>query len=251
MKTALNLTQPKSQTPPIDEIQEITITVAAKNLTPTMLSEDFLKFSGIIPSDWELAKEPTMNPNYAQLTFQNGLTMVAQPGLLTFTEPIRAAIQELQAPQVARQYVLKLPHAQYQALNLTPKILVPLSGDPEAARDYIAQTLLAPGPWQEVERVPVRAGISLMYPLERCQLTININEARIQPPNQEAIPALLFAGNFGYQVAEEDPHERLSQLEQHLEQWQTDWQSFKDIVNQRFLQRVEEEESVFPGLLKL
>ena len=79
-------------------------------------------------------------------------------------------------------------------------------------------------------------------------MTLNINEARIQPPNQEAIPALLFAGNFGYQVAEEEP--RLSQLEQHLEQWQSDWQSFKDIVNQRFLQRVEEEDSVFPGLLK-
>ena len=246
MKTALNLTQPKTQAPPIDEIQEITITVAAQNMTPTMLSEDFLKFSGIIPSDWELAKEPIMNPNYAQLTFQNGLTMVAQPGSLTFTEPIRS--NQVQAPQVARQYVLKLPHAQYQALNLTPKILVPLSGDPEAARNYIAETLLAPGPWQEVDRVPVRAGISLMYPLGRCQLTLNINEARIQPPNQEAIPALLFAGNFGYQVAEEEP--RLSQLEQHLEQWQSDWQSFKVIVNQRFLQRVEEEDSVFPGLLK-
>ena len=248
MKTALNPTQPKTQAPPIDEMQEITITVAAKNMTPTMLSEDFLKFSGIIPTNWELVKQPIMNPNYAQLTFQNGLTMVAQPGSLTFTEPIRAN-QELQAPQVARQYVLKLPHADYQALNLTPKILVPLPGDPEAARNYIAEKLLAPGPWQEVDRVPVRAGISLMYPLERCQLTLNINEARIQPPNQEAIPALLFAGNFGYQVAEEDP-ERLTQLEQQLEQWQTDWQMFKDIVNQRFLQRVEEEDSVFPRLLK-
>ena len=247
MKTALNPTQPKTQAPPIDEMQEITITVAAKNMTPTMLSEDFLKFSGIIPSDWELAKQPIMNPNYAQLTFQNGLTMVAQPGSLSFTEPIRS--NQVQAPQVARQYVLKLPHADYQALNLTPKILVPLPGDPEAARNYIAEKLLAPGPWQEVDRVPVRAGISLMYPLGRCQLTLNINEARIQPPNQEAIPALLFAGNFGYQVAEEDP-ERLTQLEQQLEQWQTDWQMFKDIVNQRFLQRVEEEDSVFPGLLK-
>lgn len=249
MQTALNLTQPRTQTPPIEEIQEITITVTATNLSPTMLSEDFLKFSGIIPSDWELAKQPLMNPSYAQLTFQNGLTLVAQPGALTLTEPIRST-PELQAPQVARQYVLKLPHAQYQALNLTPKILVPLSGDADAARDYITETLLASGPWKEVDRVPVRAGISLMYPLEKCQLTLNINEARIQPPNQEAIAALLFAGNFGYQLTDEDPQERLRQIAQHLERWQLDWQSFKDIVNQRFLQRVEEEDSVFPKLLK-
>lgn len=42
----------------IREIQEIAITLAAKNLNPAMLSEDFLKFSGIVPNEWELSKQP-------------------------------------------------------------------------------------------------------------------------------------------------------------------------------------------------
>ncbi|MGH2414087.1 MAG: hypothetical protein ACRDEA_10425, partial [Microcystaceae cyanobacterium] len=60
----------------IREIQEIAINISAKNLNPTMLSEDFLKFSGIIPSDWELGKQPVLSPTLAQVSFQNGVSIV-------------------------------------------------------------------------------------------------------------------------------------------------------------------------------
>ena len=69
-------------------IEEISIIIAAQNLTPTMMSQDFLKFSGIIPKEWELAQQPVLNPNFAQLNFKNGLSMVAQPRSITLSESL-------------------------------------------------------------------------------------------------------------------------------------------------------------------
>jgi hypothetical protein len=61
------------------EIQELSIAITAKSLNPAMLTVDFLKYSGIVPPDWELNGQPVLNPNYAQVNFQNGISIVAQP----------------------------------------------------------------------------------------------------------------------------------------------------------------------------
>lgn len=40
-------------------IQEVAI--AARNHAPTLLTSEFLKYSGIVPPDWELARPPILN----------------------------------------------------------------------------------------------------------------------------------------------------------------------------------------------
>ncbi|MFM6738339.1 MAG: hypothetical protein ACKPJT_23095, partial [Microcystis panniformis] len=65
------------------EIQEFSIAITAKSLNPAMLTVDFLKYSGIVPPDWELNSQPVLNPNYAQVNFQNGIGIVAQPRTIT------------------------------------------------------------------------------------------------------------------------------------------------------------------------
>ena len=72
----------------VKAIEEIALTIAAKDLTPTMMSQDFLKMSGIVPQDWELSQQPVLNPNYAQLSFKNGININAQPNSVTFTESL-------------------------------------------------------------------------------------------------------------------------------------------------------------------
>lgn len=240
----------------IKEIQELAITIAAKNLNPTILSEEFLKFSGIVPEDWELAKQPILGPNGAQVTFQNGVSIVAQPRTVTFMEGIaNKALDELQVPAIAQQYVVKLPKAEYQNLSTNPKCLVPLPNNPDSARQYITQTLMAPGPWQNVGIAPVQAGINLLYRLERCQLSLSINEATIQMPDKSSLAALLFAGNFNYAIETGSPQERLERLQQAIGEWQSDLKTFQEIVNQRFLAQAPTQpqaaaqpviESVFP-----
>lgn len=237
-------TRPEVQ---LREIQDVAIGLSAKNLNPTILSVEFLKFSGIIPTDWEISAQPVMNPNFAQINFQNGVSIVAQPRTITFTAILNHPnLKELRLPDLVSNFIDKLPHAEYQGVGITTRSIVPFPSSPDAARQYITRTLLSPGPWQDFGLNPVQAGVNYLYQLERCQLNLNINEAKVQLPDRRAVPAVLFAGSFNYTIETENETERLVQLKEALNQWENDLNTFNEIVHQRFLgQQV----SVFPTLM--
>ncbi len=219
-------------------IEEISLIIAAQDLTPTMMSQDFLKFSGIIPKEWELSKQPVLNPNFAQLNFTNGVGVTAQPGNITLSESLNNKNPEdLAIPLVGGNYIEKLPHAEYMGLSFSPKILLPFPDKPQLVRQYITGNLLGSGSWKRIGKAPVQAGINLMYYLERCQLTISISEAKLQKPQEQAITAILFSGNFNYNVnlGQDQPTDRTTQLRTFLDNWRTDLDEFREIVNQKFL----------------
>ncbi len=229
------------------EIQELAIAITAKSLNPAMLTIDFLKYSGIVPPDWELNGQPVLNPNYAQVNFQNGISIVAQPRKITFVEIIKSPDSlNLKLPEIVGLYLDKLPLAEYQALNIAPKSIVPLSSSPDAAKKYITETLLAPGPWHNFGIAPLQAGINLFYQLETSQLSVAINEAKLQLPDGKILGALLFAGNFNYNLAE--GRDRFNLLKQYLGQWQKDLEIFRELIIQRFLER---QVPVFPSNINL
>ena len=230
---------------PIRAIQEAAIAISAKQLNPTLLSEEFLKFSGIVPNDWQLSRQPVLNPRLAQFSFKNGVSIAAHPQTVSFSETIGSKeLKELTIAQLAHQYVQKLPHAEYQTLTIGSKTVIPLSNGPDAARRYIAQ-ILAPGPWQEIDGAPMQASIDLQYQLQQRQLSISINEAKLQKPDQSTISALLFSSRLIYSIASEG--EGLNQLKQRLAHWQKDWQTLQELIYQKFLsQPSEPDENLFP-----
>ena len=218
-------------------IEEISIIIAAQDLTPTMMSQDFLKFSGIVPKDWELAQQPVLNPNFAQLNFKNGVNLTAQPRIITISESLSGKnLENISISQIASKYIEKLPHAEYMGLSFSPKILVPFPNSPESVRQYITGTLLGSGSWKEIGKFPVQAGINLMYLLDKCQLTMNISEARLQQPEKQPITALLFSGSFNYNINSGDSQEeKVTQLTKFLSYWQTDLEAFREMINDKFL----------------
>jgi hypothetical protein len=218
-------------------IEEISIIIAAQDLTPTMMSQDFLKFSGIIPKDWELSQQPTLTPNYAQLNFKNGINIIAQPSTITFSESLnQKKVEEIQIPQVALKYVEKLPHAEYMGLSFSPKLLLPFPNDPDAARRYITGTLLGNGDWKKIGKAPLQAGVNLVFQLERAQLTMGISEARLQQPQQPSMFSILFSGNFNYNINTEKSNQtKIERLLQAINFWQKDLQDFREIVTEKFL----------------
>ena len=122
------------------DIQDLGIVVAAKNLNPQVVNLDFLKLSGVIPNDWELTRKPAASPQAVQLSFQNGVNIVAQLGSITFSEPIKTNnTQELNAPQVARTCLEKLPNAEYQSVSISPKNLIAFGDVPDGPRKYIVR----------------------------------------------------------------------------------------------------------------
>jgi hypothetical protein len=226
----------RPETVEIREIQELSIAIAAKNLNPALLTVDFLKYSGIVPGDWELNAQPVLNPNFSQVSFQNGISLVAQPRGITFIEVIGNPDRpDIQLPEIVRRFIDKLPLAEYQSLAIGPKSIVPFPGSPEAAREYITHTLLSPGPWQEFGKSPVQAGVNLLYQLESCQFALNINEAKLQLPDRRSMAAVLFSGNFTRTLPEEG--DRVALLGEYLDKWRSDLQAFREMVKEKFLAR--------------
>lgn len=227
--------------------EEVAISIIANQFNATTLQLDFLKMSGIVPSDWELQKQPIITANLSQIIFQNGVNIVAQPRSITFNQAIDATKKNtFLIPDLARQFLDKLPNADYQGITINPKTLVAFPNVKDAARKFITEKLLSPGPWTNLGVAPMQANVNFLYQLDRCKLAININEIQVQQAEKQPIPALLFSGNFNYEVANNAPGERIQQLTMRLDNLSNDLESFRGIVNNKFLGY--QQDNVFRGI---
>ncbi len=215
------------------QIQELAIAITAKKLNPTIVNLDFLKYSNIISSDWELARTPVYTKNLTQLVFQNGIAIVAQPNRIVFAEAIETKIQELNVSQLAAKYIEKLPNVEYQAVGINPKGFVTFT-ESNAASNYLLNNLLASGEWREFGKTPVKAAIQLAYTLERSQLNLTINEGLLKVSEESSVPAILFSGNFNYNIIGANEEERLQDLYKILQNCKSNLETYQELINNKF-----------------
>ncbi|MEY2833500.1 MAG: hypothetical protein RLZZ574_2759 [Cyanobacteriota bacterium] len=181
------------------ELQQLSLSLIASNYNPARITPDFLIASGIIPQEWQLASKPVVADQAVQLKFSNGLSIIAKPGMITFSEAIpTSSLEEMEFAKVAIRYLESLPAADYQLLKISPMSLYNLGSEADTVRELIVEALLAPAPWHSFGYSPMKAAVNLIYELERCQLSLMVDEARFQQGENEAVPGLLFAGEFIY-----------------------------------------------------
>lgn len=232
-------------------VNEFVIVIAVKNHKPTILNPDFLKYSGIVPSEWELAVAPICTNSVAQVTYQNGISIVAEPQRIMFVEAmVDKAATSVLVPGIASKYGKILPHVDYQAVGMNFRGHVTFNAQPNAAREYLAQTLLSPGPWQEFGLAPVRTGVNFVYTLEHCSFNLSVNEAAWRQPDETTTPVVVFSGNFSYDIGGHSESERLNSLQQAIENWQVSLSTYKELVNTKFLVKVDENK-VVPNLFAM
>lgn len=219
------------------DIQDFSIILAVRNHNPAILSLDFLKGSGVIPGEWELASPPVISAQAAQMIFTNGIKIEAQAGIISFFQGMDShdLFKNIEIPNIARRYAAMLPNLDYQGVGINPRRFVTFENRADNAHQYLTQTLLSRGSWQDFGIAPLQVGMNLAYTLERCQLRLNINEVKLQFPDREAVSALLFAGNFTYGIAGVSAEERLQNLHQVLENWQSDVTTYQELIDSRFL----------------
>lgn len=216
-------------------VQEIGITVSAKDLNPSALNLDFLKYSDIIPSDWELARPPVYTNRMVQIVFKNGLSLIAQPNRIDFVEVIPTGQErDTQVHQIAQAYVQKLSKVEYQGVSINARAHTKFANADEAHR-YLTTKILTPGPWSENTTGPVQAAIQIGYPQERGQLNLSINQAELKRSETESDAAMLFSGSFGYELEGEDTAMKLKDLQQLIAGWSQCVDIFEQTV-QRFVQ---------------
>jgi hypothetical protein len=215
-------------------VQEVAIAVAAKDFNPTVVNPDFLKYSDIIPGDWELARPPVYTNRLAQLMFNNGIGIVAQPNQLVLVETIGPKkIEDVQVAEMACRCVQTLSKIDYQAVGVNSTGFVICESEAEA-HQYLCQNLLAPGAWQEFGEARLNAGIQLSYSLKRGQLNLGINQATLKDLERN-IPAVLFSSNFNYPIVGATQSERLADLQQVIRNWQGDITTYRQLVHEKFL----------------
>jgi len=217
-------------------IQQMAITVIVQKNDPTILTPDFLKYTGIVPSEWELAREPVRNNFIAQITFQNSVNIVSQSNKILFSELIaNKEAKDVEISTIASKYIEKLSQAQYEGIgiNFGGYALFPQSE--QAARDFIFKTLLQPGPWSEFGNAPVQAAMKFGYSLEGKQLNLEVNQAAIKFTEQKLIPAVLFSGNFNYVLPQENGSNQVVNLLKVIANWQADLDMYKQVINTKFL----------------
>ena len=205
-----------------------------------------MKYSDIISSEWELARQPVYTKTLTQLVFQNGIAIVAQPNRIVFAETIDAThIQELQISQIATKYTEKLPNVEYQAVGINPKGFVTFT-ESNGASNYLLNNLLASGEWREFGKTPVKAAIQLAYTLESSQFNLTINEGLLKVSEEKSVPAVLFSGNFDYKISIKEPEARLKDLHEILHNWKSNLETYKQLINEKFLSLVVADKNKIP-----
>jgi hypothetical protein len=216
-------------------LQELGIVVAMQQPNPNLVTAEFLKLSGIIPLDWQLAREPLNNDKVSQLLFTNGVSIVAEPNRIMFGENIGDKdINNLTVATIATKYLDIFKLAQYSAIGINIRSYSPQSTI-GSATEYINQQLLGNGNWQKYGTAPVQAALNLVYTLEGRQLNLDVAAAGIQFAEQEITPVILFSGNFSYNLAAPEPDNNLAAVSQVLAKWQTDLSAYCELITDRFL----------------
>ncbi|NJN13126.1 MAG: hypothetical protein HC836_43685 [Richelia sp. RM2_1_2] len=228
------------------EIQEIAIAITAKDLNPNVVNLDFLKYSNIISSDWQLARPPVQTKNLTQLVFENGIAIVTQPNRIIFAEAIdKKDIQQAIIAQLAVKYIEKLPKIEYQAVGINPKGFVTFT-ESNGATKYVLKNLLASGEWREFGKTPIKAAIQLAYTLEDYILNLTINEGLLKISAEKSLPAVLFSGNFNYNIIGNNQEERLQKLHQIIHNWNKNLETYQQLINDKFLSDRLEDKNLIP-----
>jgi hypothetical protein len=215
-------------------LQELALVIAVKEIDPTLITPEFLKYSQVVPADWEVVGNPIRNFQGSQVTFQNGVSVIAQPQRISFAElAVDKEADALISAQLAVKLVDVLPSLNYVGVGINLRGYIDFGSDTRQARDFMFQNLLAPGAWQQLGNAPVQAGINLGYTFDDRRLNLTINEAMLQTPDSQTSAIALFNGNFDYDVATTiAPAAHTQRIKQIFSNWQQDLKLYQEVVGQ-------------------
>lgn len=216
------------------KVQELVIVLATKGQSPSVLNAEFLRYSSIVPESWQLARKPIYTEQVIQIAYENGVVITAQPNRIILSELFQdKSVEDTVLPQIAKKLVSALPALDYEAVGINPRGYLNVAAGKKAASQYVTNNLLAPGPWQQYGKEPVKASVNYVYQLEQGRLNLSVSEASLQMPEEE-LSVILFSGNLDHALKEEGAESKAAELVAAIGNWQRDVASFTELVNSSF-----------------
>ncbi|MBE9103061.1 hypothetical protein [Vacuolonema iberomarrocanum] len=223
-------------------VQEIVAILATQGQTPSVVNAEFLKYSGIIPDDWELTRQPVYTAEVAQIAYNTNVTVTVQPNRIVVAQALEDQLSDdLICTQIACKLATALPKVNYRAFGFNAIGYVPFSEGKTAIQHYLTQTLLAPGSWQEFKGAAVAPAFEFVYALPQGRLSLSAREAVLRKHDQaeDATPIVSFTGTIEHVLNQADSSARLDELIGYLDNWQDDLRTDTDLVNNNFLNAIQ------------
>lgn len=215
-------------------VQDLVIAIAAKDFNPTMVNADFLKYSGVVPIDWELSRSPIYTDRAAQIVFTNGVNILAEGNRIILAEPIiNNKSESLLTPSIAQKYAQALPNMEFDVVGISLRGYISFNNS-QSARDYITTNLLSNASWQASG---MRASLNLVYECQHTPLYLSIAEAALQEDDETTTPIVMFTGRFNYQLNGETSDEKRSHLYQVIENTEAALIEYSQLINNKFVQQ--------------
>lgn len=212
-------------------VQELAIVVAVQKIDPTLLTPDFLTMTQIVPTEWEILGQPVRSYEGSQITYQQGVSVIAQAQRVSFVELIlNKEAAQVEVPKLAQAFIQVLSNLDFVGVGINLRGYLDFEGKTEAARRFMFSHLLALGDWLTIGDAPVQAGINLGYTFPGKRLNLTINEASVQQPDQNPNPIVLFSGNFDYDLPQDNPTASAARLQEVLTNWQQDLALYQEVI---------------------
>ena len=145
--------------------------------------------------------------------------------------------KKCESPEVVSNYLDKLSHLDYQAVGLNFRAYLEL--EPQK----FFKNFLAAGDWQQHGIERMQTELKFVYQFEHSRCTLTINEGKLRQPDSEALPIVVFSGNFAYKLGTQELDDRAEALKKIVANWNNDLDKFKNIIND-FPQVAKEKELV-------
>lgn len=218
-------------------IQDLVISIVAQDLNPSLINPDVLRYSGVIPADWELARSPVYTKKTAQVTFTNGVNIIGEPNRIMFAESIAdKTVDSILVADVAQNYARSLPNLGFRGVSIDARGYIALDTE-GTLESYVTEKLLVPGAWHAEG---MQASLNLVYQYDRAPLYLTITDALLKKNTDDtetATSIVMFSGKFNYSVNGETSDEKLSQLHQALETVEADLALYTDLISNKFLEQ--------------
>lgn len=189
---------------------KVSAVLVAKGHNPTILHPSFLAYEGIVPGDWELAKDPICTPPFAAVVYKSGFSFVVeQERMQVEFSGDNADQQSAQVVEMAKKYAEKLPHVRYVAVGVNFTTFLPLA-DPS---NFVIERFIKEGPWNTAAMTLASARQNFTYLFEDHQLNITIetgNKQVKQPTIEQS--GLIIHSNYHSNVSPSDRLESLRAL---------------------------------------
>lgn len=202
------------------DLVELSVVLVATSNNPSIVNPDFLTDNDIVDERRQLREDPVTTPVFAQLVYEDGLIVRADPERVMFVQSASGtSLSGIVCPRMAEGYARAVPHVPYRAVGINPKLHVCLSAANPAK---VANALGDQGSWLSYKDSEPEIQLKAIYPFGSRKIIVDVLGATRRRPNGQPLPGLLFQGNVHRDLEQTSSQKRIEALISIVSNWESD-----------------------------